>query len=97
VHAKEQADPSHQYILAEAILDDRFMPEQYLSERIQRSEIQICAREQMFASLRNRVTGCTGQFIQKAGCASGLAAVVASCTTTEGSTLHDGLVRGAAA
>ena len=37
---EEQADHNLQYMVATAILDDQVMPEQYLAERIQRSDVQ---------------------------------------------------------
>ena len=40
VRTKEQADHSLPYMVAAAILDDQVMPEQYLPERIQRSDVQ---------------------------------------------------------
>jgi 2-methylcitrate dehydratase len=45
VHTKEQADHSLQYMVAVAILDDQVMPEQYLPERIQRSDVQNLLRK----------------------------------------------------
>jgi 2-methylcitrate dehydratase len=44
VRTKEQADHSLQYMVAVAILDDQVMPEQYLPERIGRSEVQNLLR-----------------------------------------------------
>ncbi len=44
VQTKEQADHSLQYMVAAAILDDQLMPEQYLPERIQRSDVQNLLR-----------------------------------------------------
>jgi 2-methylcitrate dehydratase len=40
VRTKEQADHSLPYMAAAAILDDQVMPEQYLPERIQRTDVQ---------------------------------------------------------
>jgi 2-methylcitrate dehydratase len=40
VRTKEQADHSLPYMAAAAILDGQVMPEQYLPERIQRSDVQ---------------------------------------------------------
>jgi 2-methylcitrate dehydratase len=45
VRTKEQADHSLQYMVAAAILDDQVMPEQYLPERIQRSDVQNLLRK----------------------------------------------------
>ena len=45
VGTKEQADHSLQYMVAAAILDDQVMPEQYLPERIQRSDVQNLLRK----------------------------------------------------
>jgi 2-methylcitrate dehydratase len=45
VRTKEQADHSLQYMVAAAILDDQVMPEQYLPERIQRSDVQRLLRK----------------------------------------------------
>src|SRR5262249_52789689 len=45
VRTKEQADHSLQYMVAVAILDDQVMPEQYLPERIQRSDVQNLLRK----------------------------------------------------
>jgi 2-methylcitrate dehydratase len=45
VRTKEQADHSLQYILAAAILDDQVMPQQYLPERIQSTDIQELLRK----------------------------------------------------
>ena len=45
VRTKEQADHSLQYMVAAAILDDQVMPEQYLLERIQRSDVQHLLRK----------------------------------------------------
>ena len=44
VCTKEQADHSLQYMVAAAILDDQVMPDQYLPERIQRSDVQNLLR-----------------------------------------------------
>lgn len=45
VGTKEQADHSLQYMVAAAMLDDQVMPEQYLPERIQRSDVQSLLRK----------------------------------------------------
>ncbi len=45
VCTKEQADHSLQYMVAAAILDDQVMPDQYLPERIQRSDVQNLLRK----------------------------------------------------
>jgi 2-methylcitrate dehydratase len=45
VRIKEQADHSLQYMVAAAILDDQVMPEQYLPERIERSDVQNLLRK----------------------------------------------------
>jgi 2-methylcitrate dehydratase len=45
VQTKEQADHSLPYMIAVAILDGGVMPEQYLSERIQRADVQTLLRK----------------------------------------------------
>lgn len=40
VHTKEQADHSLPYIISVALLDGKVLPEQYLSQRIQQSDVQ---------------------------------------------------------
>ncbi len=45
VRTKEEADHSLPYILAAAILDGEVMPEQYLPDRIQRSDVQDLLRK----------------------------------------------------
>jgi 2-methylcitrate dehydratase len=45
VGTKEQADHSLQYMVAVSILDGQVMPEQYLSERIQRADVQNLLRK----------------------------------------------------
>lgn len=45
VHTKEEADHSLPYLLAVACLDGQVMPEQYLSERIVRADVQKLLRK----------------------------------------------------
>ncbi|MDP2663287.1 MAG: MmgE/PrpD family protein [Dehalococcoidia bacterium] len=45
VRTKEEADHSLPYIVSVALLDGRVMPEQYLPERIQRSDVQALLRK----------------------------------------------------
>ncbi|MEP9411946.1 MAG: MmgE/PrpD family protein [Candidatus Brocadia sp.] len=45
VRTKEEADHSLPYIVAVAMLDDRVMPEQYRTERIQRHDVQTLLRK----------------------------------------------------
>lgn len=45
VRTKEQADHSLQFIVAVALLDDQVMPDQYLAERIQRTDVQKLLRK----------------------------------------------------
>ena len=47
VRTKEEADHSLPYLIAAGLLDDRVMPEQYRSERIQSPDVQALLRRVM--------------------------------------------------